>query len=243
MQEADVIFKVRDLLITVDPERLADDCGSCSNDTRCNGCTNQYSDCPGGCSNARSDFSENCPKWRFDPADLVELTDLMRYTLARSEVASLEAKMEANTAEHLDAVEARLRDALTDVREAAQAHDKDEKSAGPSGLRGGSFRVRDLMISVLPRGVADDASGCPACTCAAGCSSDASSCTNTSGHEFKDDWTEVLILPELRALLGQALASVGGPSARPEQRAAGDLRKAEAEIEGALETIARRRQG
>lgn len=242
-QEADVIFKVRDLLITVDPKRLSDDCGSCTNDTRCNGCTNQYSDCPGGCSNARSDFSENCPKWRFDPADLVELTDIMRYTLARSEVASLEAKMEANTAEHLDAIEARLREALGEVREAVQVHGKDAESAGPSGLRGGSFRVRDLMISVLPKGLADDASGCPACTCAAGCSSDASSCTNTSGHVVIDDWTEVYVLPELRALLGQALASVGGPSARPGQRAIGDLRKAEAELEAALDVIARRRRG
>ena len=230
-------FKVRDLLISIAPESRADDC---TNDTRCNGCTNQYSDCDGGCSNARSDYSENCPKWRLDPADLVELNELLRYAMARTEVASLEAKMESQALEHLDEIESRIRQALEEVRVSAKSQVKQTKRA--AGLRGGAFRVQDLMISVLPRGLGDDgASGCPACTCNAGCSSSESSCTNTSGRWDFLDWNQAEVLPELRGLLGQALSRVGGPSQRPAAQSPDDLARLEKGLTDALEAIERRR--
>lgn len=229
-----MVFKVRDLLISIDAR--ADDC---TNDTRCNGCTNQYSDCDGGCSNARSDYSDTCPKWRFDPADLVELNDLLRYAVAKTEVANLEAKMESAAVERLDEIEGRIREALEEVRGAAKSG---KHGTGATAIGSGSFRVRDLMISVLPRGFdEDDASGCPACTCVAGCSSDASGCTNTSGRYDDLAWNQAEVLPELQSLLGQALSKVGGPSPRPAAQSPEQLVLLEGRLSGALEAIARRR--
>ena len=231
-----MIFKVRDLLVTVLPSRLADDC---TNDTRCNGCTNQFSDCDAGCSNARSDFSEHCPEWRFDPGELVEVQEILRLAMIRAEAASIESRLESRTNDDLDGVERRLTSAIERVSE-LRGQAVDRKDPIPASAQR-TFRVDDLMISVLPTISGDAAdSGCPACTCNAGCSSDASGCTNTSGRYDFVDWNQAYVLHELRGLMDQALALVqGGPVAAP--RSAAELDQLEGALKHALEGVRFRR--
>lgn len=195
-----MLFKVKDLLVSLIPGAEG-----CEPDSRCNGCTNQYSDCPGGCSNARSDFSENCPQWRYDDEDLADLQLLVRYAQARLEVAQIEAMLERNALSDLDGSEKRLVAAVEKVE-----HVLPDLPASRDGYvpLSPAFRVNDLLVTVLPPTIADDAgSGCPGCTCAAGCSGGASGCTNASTHIDEINWS-VQVLPELQVMLGAALGRV-----------------------------------
>ncbi|MEJ2854200.1 MULTISPECIES: hypothetical protein [unclassified Saccharothrix] len=232
-----MLFKVRDLMVSLLPGAV----GDCTADTRCNGCTNQYSDCDGGCSNARSDFSAGCPEWRYDPADLEDLRLLVRYAQLRMEAAQIEAQWEKRAEENLDETEKRLSEALEETRRVGGElpDELDTPRTSPT-----AFRVKDLLVTVLPDRLGDDAagSGCPGCTCVAGCSG-ATGCTNASTH-IEQGFPEEAVLPELRLLLAAATARLDagpGPVAvAPRTRGEADLLAER--LTDALAGIARRRQ-
>lgn len=194
-----MLFKVKDLLVTLIPGADAADCAP---DTRCNGCTNQYSDCPGGCSNARSDFSDNCPAWRYEPADLNVLQTLLRYSQLKSELASLEAALRSPADLDDGALRARLEGVLAQVEHALKVDDPQEVAA----VRTPVFRVNDLLVTVLPQVPEGADSGCPGCTCAGGCSGP-TGCTNASTKIDGPDWAAA-VLPQLQAALTAAVGTV-----------------------------------
>ncbi len=193
------LFKIKDLLVSYLPGANA---AGCDPDTHCNGCTNQYSDCPGGCSNARSDFSQNCPEWRYDPADVEITRELLRYSQLRLELAQIEGRLLA-AASADEQLREHLEVALQHVEEALPQAEKYQE-ADEVRLTSPAFRVHDLLITVVPRIPEGADSGCPGCTCVAGCSGGASGCTNASTHIEGNRWNEV-VLPELRAALAAAL--------------------------------------
>ncbi|BCT92577.1 hypothetical protein LYSHEL_16010 [Lysobacter helvus] len=202
------MFKVNNLIVSLIPGAKLDinECGNCSPDTHCNGCTNQYSDCPGGCSNQRSDFSEHCPPQFEDPAELVKLEALLEQALVRVRARHRErATLRPRSLQESDALIERLQATLkeVDALKPVQA-DKPEVTVIPPA---GMFRVRDLLISVLkPFDTAAD-SGCPGCTCVAGCSG-ATGCTNASTREDFDPMEERERF-ELQALLGHVTIATG----------------------------------
>lgn len=155
-----------------------------------------------GCRRHRSlpDFSENCPQWRYDPADIEYLHVLVRYAQLKVELAELESRLHARSRaddgtlrKHLDGALRQVEQALPEAGDTARA-----------GAASPVFRVNDLLVAAIPEFPAGDDSGCPGCTCQAGCSG-ATGCTNASTKNDGPDWDRV-VLPELRVALAAALA-------------------------------------
>ncbi len=71
-----------------------------------------------------------------------------------------------------------------------------------------NFRIKDLLITVLPK---DDDGGCGGSrTCDAGCSSNATGCTAKSGGDISDpDWLiDPAELTEIKIALQQVMARI-----------------------------------
>lgn len=107
-------FRIRDLMVTVLPERVLADC---TNDTHCGGgCSNQHTDCPGGCSNARSDFhTTHCAHW-MDPAELVQLQAVLDAALEAKQVEGARPHATLRSVEQIEKLEQHLTNALEQLR-------------------------------------------------------------------------------------------------------------------------------
>lgn len=194
---SDMAFRYKDLLVTVLPPglRMAD----CTNDTHCGGaCSNQHSDCPGGCSNQASDFhTTHCNDWRVNPADLVELKVLLRHALERIELAEAGSPkgdvLPAEAGEHEE---------LAELVGASLKELEATREKLPADGFAGAFRVRDLMVTVLPTA---ESGGCDA-----GVSRDCpGGCSNSSTKFPSEPGTDRILpaeLAQLQALLRLTVA-------------------------------------
>lgn len=188
-------FRYKDLLVTVLPPGLR--AADCTNDSVCGGaCSNQHSDCPGGCSNAASDFhTTGCNDWRINPADFRELQVLLRHASEQVDLVQAAGRDPAaglpQDAEERELLAAQVEESVAVLQEVGET-DRVEGFAG-------AFRVRDLLVSVLPGAGA----GCDAgvSSCPGGCSG--------SSTKFPRDPSEAVVLPpieQVHALLQYALA-------------------------------------
>lgn len=157
-------FRYKDLLVTVLPPGLR--AADCTGDTVCGGaCSNQHTDCPGGCSNAASDFhTTGCNEWRINPADFVEIKVLLRNALDRLELAEARSASDAEVLPH-----GRKNAELTEAVHAS-IKDLSEGRAAPVEGFAGMFRVRDLLVTVLPTGKVGECDGGITRECPGGCS-------------------------------------------------------------------------
>lgn len=202
------MFKVNNLVVSLIPGAHLDPkaCAQCSVDTRCNGCTNQDSQCPGGCSNRRSDYSEHCPPKFVDPAEYAKLEALLEQALTQVRARQRYADaLRPRSKKELETLVARLKVTLKEVEGLKAEVGHETAVLSPHA---GMFQVRDLLISVLKPPAGAD-SGCPGCTCAAGCSGP-TGCTNAS-TKVDFDPIEERELAELTALLDHATIALGTP--------------------------------
>ncbi|PEY75484.1 hypothetical protein [Bacillus cereus] len=101
-----MLFRINDLMITVLPMR--------GEKIEAYNPTWELSPCP-GCSDMT--HSDTCPPSLVDPAELIELRELLRQTISVVEAQDLSEMVLPNTSEGINALEAKLQGALNELRD------------------------------------------------------------------------------------------------------------------------------
>lgn len=182
--------------------------------------------------------------------ELEDLHNLIQYANSRAEAALLSAKMRPRTIEQIEGLEHRINEVLVDLSSYKSKGEKQDEIQSDDGI----FRIRDLMITILPGRMAEGCDDPCSYTCEHGdsipCPAGVESLapppppppppppepSPQPSHSLASQSPELV---ELKALLEHALARLGGEESLKlgTPKKIGDLSLLELKLKAALERL------